>query len=69
MKNKSIVTGYDNCSSCNKCSGTNKVKIIDTIGYTICECETKCEDCGFEDYWAHGFFESRIDGYNMSKKY
>jgi hypothetical protein len=61
MKTKSIVTEYDSYLSCNKCGGINKIKITDTIGYTICECETKCENCGFEDYWVHGFFESRTE--------
>jgi len=44
--------------SCNKCGGKNEVKANDTDNGIISEAFTKCKDCGFDDYWAHGFFES-----------
>lgn len=69
MKAKSMVIGYDSYLSCNKCSGVNEIRIKDSEENIICECETTCKSCGFTDYWSYGFFESRKDGYNMSKKY
>ncbi len=49
---------YDVKESCNKCGGKNEVKPNDTEDGFVNEAFTKCIDCGFEDYWAHGFFES-----------
>lgn len=51
-------TIYYNKHVCTKCRGVNSfVKpSIDEIG--IYETATKCDDCGFEDYWAYGFFQS-----------
>lgn len=51
---------FNQCSynHCNSCNGKNKIQVIDTINQFISECETKCNECGFEDYWAHGSFES-----------
>ena len=49
---------YHNKHVCTECGGINSfVKpSIDEIG--IYETATKCDDCGFEDYWAYGFFQS-----------
>lgn len=56
--------------SCNKCSGENEVTVTDTMdSHFITEARTKCKDCGFEDYWAHGCFESGRYGYDKCKKY
>ena len=52
-------TKYHVKESCNKCKGKNQLtgkQYLD--GGVICEAETKCEACGFEDYWSYGFFES-----------
>lgn len=62
---------YDQVYSCNKCGGmNNEIKeITSTIESHICECITKCNDCGFEDYWAYGHFESGQEMKGKSKKY
>lgn len=49
---------YHVLESCNACGGVNSVAVKDTINHHVCEAETKCWDCGHEDYWAYGFFES-----------
>lgn len=50
---------YHNMDSCNKCKGSNLiVKVVDSVNGHISECETRCESCGFDDYWAYGFFDS-----------
>ena len=43
---------------CNKCGGINDFsnKIFEES--LVLECDTKCRDCGFEDYWAYGQFQS-----------
>ena len=52
------MTDYHNPDSCNKCKGQNEFFEPNyDLGF-LHETETKCEECGFEDYWAHGFFES-----------
>ena len=60
-------------SSCNRC-GMKKndiVKVIDSmeVACTISECETKCASCGFEDYWAYGYFQSGAYGYDSATRY
>lgn len=46
---------YHRIDSCNKCGGLNRV----TFGSEHTgEASTKCTECGFEDYWAYGYFES-----------
>ncbi len=52
---------YHCYDSCNACGGNNEVTTVDTIEYHVMECKTKCKDCGHEDYWTHGFFESSQD--------
>lgn len=59
---------YDNYRYCKKCAGINDVKVVDTINQHISECKTECKDCGFCDYWAHGFFESRIDDKELERE-
>ena len=49
---------YHCYDSCNKCSGNNDYDVTDSLNGMIMECKTKCRDCGFTDYWAHGYFES-----------
>ena len=60
---------YHDYSTCNKCGSDNDVMLKDSIEGFICECATKCSVCGFEDYWAYGFFESSAEGYNKCEKY
>jgi len=60
---------YHDYTTCNKCGGSTEYEIKDTIANSISECETKCKDCGFEDYWAYGYFESRCEGYDACTKY
>lgn len=61
-------TSYQNKKSCNKCGGNNE--ILDTLidDYVIFEADTKCKKCGFEDHWAEGLFESRIDGMDKAER-
>lgn len=51
-------TKYHVAESCNRCAGVNEMinPAIDERG--VYESKTKCKDCGFDDYWAYGFFES-----------
>lgn len=59
LKSNKSATGKYHCyDSCNKCGGVNESITTDSLDYQMLECKTKCRDCGFEDYWAHGFFES-----------
>ena len=60
---------YDEPSFCNKCEGKNKLTATYNVDGTVCEYDSICLDCGHGDYWAYGFFESQIDGFNKSKKY
>jgi len=61
-------SGYQNKKSCNKCGGKNELlKAIIDDGL-IYEVETKCKDCGFDDYWAHGKFESSLEGLNKAER-
>lgn len=56
--------------SCNKCKGTNSIEITNILdGHTLLEAETVCNDCGFEDYWAYGWFESGQDVESNCEKY
>ncbi len=64
---------YDAVDSCNKCGGRNKVVEVDSMWHAgmqvMSEAETECGDCGFMDYWAHGCFQSHLDGYDSCEKY
>ncbi|WLG12802.1 hypothetical protein Q6344_09300 [Psychrobacter cibarius] len=64
MKNE-----YDEMTSCNKCGGHNNYNAEALDGYTILEAFTICSVCKFKDYWAYGAFESRLEGFDNSKKY
>lgn len=57
--------------SCNYCGGTNAIKVVAHLDRTMCECKTVCEnkDCGKEDYWAYGFFESSQEIEGKCEKY
>ena len=60
---------YHDYTTCNKCGKSTEYVIKDTIANNISECKTKCKVCGFEDYWAYGYFESRCLGYDACTKY
>lgn len=61
---------YHCMGSCNKCSGENEMTVTDTMdSHFITEAKTKCNECGFEDYWAHGWFESGKDMVSNCEKY
>jgi hypothetical protein len=62
-------TMYHYPDSCNNCGGSNEVTPTDYVDYAMCEAKTKCKDCGFEDYWAYGLFDSGADGLSNCKKY
>ena len=48
---------YENKSFCKKCGDKNQVKTTATDeGYTS-EAKTKCNSCGYEGFWAYGWFE------------
>lgn len=52
---------YDNSRSCPKCGGQNDYKVVDSINLHPCEVETKCTECGWEDYWVYGWYDSKVD--------
>ena len=60
---------YHCYDSCNKCGDVNDVQVTDSMEGHLMECKTKCIKCGFEDYWAHGFFESSQDIESKCKTY
>lgn len=62
-------TQYDCPYSCNKCGGENTVKSDPFSPYGSGETETKCNKCGFADYWCYGFFMSSTDGFSACRKY
>lgn len=52
---------YQEKTSCNYCGGESDITdVTDSMGGWVHECKTKCKEpnCGEEDYWAYGFFES-----------
>ena len=60
---------YHNINSCNKCKGGNLTSRESFIDWHICEAVTKCSECGFDDYWAYGFFESGSEMESNCEKY
>jgi len=60
---------YHEPSTCNRCGGATTIRIKDHIEGTMCEAETTCRSCGFEDYWSYGFFQSSQEGYDLCCKY
>jgi len=49
---------YDNYQICDKCGGQNNLTYPIYDGYCISEANTKCIKCGYEAFWAYGFYES-----------
>ena len=60
---------YDVMYSCNQCGGNNEVATRSAMEGHICEASTVCRDCGFEDYWAYGHFESGAEIIGKCRKY
>ena len=61
---------YHCMDSCNNYGKDNEVTVTDTLdGHTTMSADTKCNTCGFEDYWEHSYFESGRYGYDKCKKY
>ena len=52
---------YDCPESCNKCKGANVFVTPYYEESQLYETKTICQDCGFYDYWAYGFFDSGGD--------
>lgn len=59
---------YQNYNHCPQCRGRNEVEIKDTVNLYVAECKTTCTQCGFSDYWAHGFFESVCEDENQTSE-
>ena len=60
---------YHCYDSCNKCGEVNDYNVTDSLDGRMMECKTKCKACGFEDYWAHGWFESSQEIESKCKTY
>ena len=60
---------YQKKESCNSCGGVNTLSNYFVDSGVIHEADTKCNSCGFEDHWVHGFFESRRDGFDKAQGY
>jgi hypothetical protein len=63
------MSDYDCPDSCNKCKGYNEYILPSYEGQTLIETSTKCQQCGFEDYWTYGYFESGANGLSNCIKY
>ena len=60
---------YHNPDSCNKCKGVNAFIRPSYDSGLLHETQTRCESCGFEDYWAYGYFESGTEMESNCEKY
>ena len=66
---KSEPVKYHCIDSCNSCGGANRALIPSIDEGGIYESKTKCDDCGFTDYWAYGFYESSQNIISKCKTY
>lgn len=65
------MTDYHVTKSCNACGGDNDVDWSDYVDSHPYEAKTKCNQCGHNDYWAYGWFESGIgkcETYNFNQQ-
>lgn len=69
MDNNGQETQYHCKDSCNKCGGFNQITPTDTVDGYISEYKTECTDCGFQDYWGYGFYQSGEYMISNCKKY
>jgi len=60
-------TKFQNPYSCNKCGELENQVVIGNLRED--GASTKCKSCGFEDFWAFGFFESSQDIESKAKNY
>lgn len=60
---------YHCMNSCNACGGENELIKTYTCDYHIEEAVTKCKDCGHDDNWSYGFFESSQEMESKCKTY
>jgi len=60
---------YHRLDSCNKCGGDNRSKPTAFDDDFVSEAKTECQDCGFEDFWAYGFYESSEEIISKCKTY
>ena len=60
---------YQRKESCNACGADNSLSNCSIDSGVIHEADTKCNSCGFEDHWVHGFFKSRRDGFDKAQGY
>lgn len=62
MKTYGSKNQYHDHMYCPKCEGVNNITVEDNQELLTLECSTKCTECGHEDYWAYGYFQSVMDG-------
>lgn len=56
--------------TCNKCGNRSNEFIAPSYeGCHFHETNTVCQYCGFEDYWAYGYFESGTEMVSKCKEY
>ena len=63
------VVWYHLETSCNSCGGETFVDPISHDDGYLAEAKTLCRDCGFKDYWVHGFFQSSSEIKSNCLKY
>ena len=54
--------------SCNICKGKNEITVMFKVKNIIYECGTRCKSCGYEDWWAYGFFNETKTGIDKCRK-
>jgi hypothetical protein len=64
-----FMSEYHKPESCNRCRGVNEVISVSSENGVMSEGKTKCSKCGFEDYWAYGYFESGNEAESKCEKY
>lgn len=56
-----MMSKYDNYHLCPMCGGQNDYTLVEYVNFKPCEIKTCCTSCGWEDYWAYGFYEGRVE--------
>ena len=49
---------YDIPFVCKKCMDKNITTVISIVSGTVLEYSTLCTVCGYESYWAYGYYQS-----------
>lgn len=60
---------HDNEDICLKCGGWNELSNVQFVNHLLCECDTKCKICGYEDFWAYGFYMSGCETSDIQKEF